>query len=193
METGNKQEVNLILRQFKLDNGLANYDALLQIPKNGRIPQLAAQNFHRINLLIIAALKSAFESISLKKYPNEFQIMDLSEAIIDTANEDNLAFEDLMIFLQRLVRGQYDIPVNLTDVGKFLEIFEIYRQERWLELNRIRDEVHVQNKVNGDTGKSTKRDELSEHFANFGSRINEMKNTIENLKMTNNSLKMDNL
>jgi hypothetical protein len=193
METGDKQEVNLILRQFKLDNGLTNYNALLEIPKNGRIPQLAAQNFHRINLLIIAALKSAFESITLKKYPNEFQIMDLSEAIIDTANEDNLAFEDLMIFLQRLVRGQYEIPSNITDIGKFLEVFEVYRQERWEELKRIRDEIHTQHKVCGDTGKSTQRDELSEHFSNFGSRINEMKNIIENLKMTNNSLKMDNL
>lgn len=193
MEAGNRQEVNLILKQFKLDNGLANYNALLLIPKNGRIPQLAAQNFHRINLLIIAALKSAFESITLKKYPNEFQIMDLSEAIIDTANEDNLAFEDLMIFLQRLVRGQYDIPANLFDIGKFLEVFEIYRQDRWLELRRIRLEMHTQNKVTGDTGKSMQQDELSEHFANFGSRINEMKNQIQNLKETNNSLKMDNL
>lgn len=193
METGNKQEVNLILRLYKLDNGLANYNALLLIPKNGRIPQLATQNFHRINLIIIAALKSAFESITLKKYPNEFQVMDISEAIIDTANEDNLAIEDLMVFLQRLVRGQYEIPTNLCDVGKFLEVFEIYRQERWEELNRIREEQHTQYKVFGDTGKSMQKDELSEHIANFGSRINEMKNTIANLKMQNCSLKMDNL
>jgi len=37
------------------------------------------------------------------------------------------------------------------------------------------------------------RDELSEHFANFGSRINEMKQQIQSLKETNNSLRMDNL
>lgn len=193
MEAGQKQEVNLILRQFKNESGVVNYNALLSIPKNGRIPQMASANFHRVNLLIIAALKSAFESINFKKYPNEFQIMDLSEAIIDTANEDNLAFEDLMLFLQKLVRGEYDITYDGIDVAKFLKVFEVYRQERWEELNRIREEQHIHLKVTGDTGKSTQRDELSEHFANFGSRINEMKNTIDNLKMTNNSLKMDNL
>ncbi len=97
-----------------------------------------------------------------------------------------------MLFLQKLVRGEYDVGETMN-IPKFLKIFEIYREHRWQELNRIRDERHTQYKVCGNTGKSMQRDELSEHFSNFGSRINEMKQKIENLKEQNNSLKMDNL
>lgn len=185
-------EVNSILKSYKYDNGVVKFENVLAIPRGERIPALAKKDFMRINMLIIGALTMAFKSLNLKNGLNEFQILDLSEAIIDTSNEDNLSFEDLMLFLQKLVRGGYKLGETLN-VAKFLEIFEIYREERWQELNRIRNEIHTQHKVNGDTGKSMQRDELSEHMANFGMRINEMKNQIQNLKEQNNSLKMDNL
>jgi hypothetical protein len=192
METGEMMQVNNILKQFKHENGLVKFENVLAIPRNERIPTLAKKDFMRINMLIIGALTMAFKSLNLKNGLNEFQILDLSEAIIDSSEEDNLSFEDLMLFLQKLVRGGYKLCETLS-IAKFLEIFEIYREERWQELNRIRDEIHTQHKVCGDVGKSMQRDGISEHFASFGSRISQMKNAIQSLKEQNNSLKMDNL
>lgn len=192
METGAHQEVNIILRQYKNEAGLVKFENVLAIPRSERIPELAKKDFKRILMLTIGAVTMAIKSLNQKNGLNEIQILDLSEAIIDTANEDNLAFEDLMLFLQKLVRGEYDIGETMN-IPKFLKVFEIYREHRWQELNRIRNEKHTQYKVQGDIGKSTQPDELSEHFANFGSRINQMKNQILNLKEQNNSLKMDNL
>ena len=191
MEAGKMPEVNLILKQYKDDVGLIKYESVLSIPTTDRIPALAKQDFMRINMLIIGALTMAFKSLNLKNGLNEFQILDLSEAIIDTSNEDNLSFEDLMLFLQKLVRGEYELSENMN-IPKFLKIFEVYREKRWQELNRIRDEQHTQHKAFGSTGKNTKTDPLSEHFSSLGSRLSEMKESINRLKEENKNIKIDN-
>lgn len=192
MEVGDKQKVNLILRQFKDNSGCVNFPMVLKVPVSERIPELAKQDFGRINLLIIGAITVSFESLGLRKGLDADQILDLSEAIIDTSTEDNLSFEDLMLFLQKIVRGEYEIGETMN-IPKFMKVFELYREERWQELNRYRNEQHAQNKVLGDTGKTTQPDELSEHFSNFGSRIAEMKDSIRSLRDENKNLKMDNL
>ncbi len=193
MAEGKHQEIRSILKQYKNEYGIVKFENVLAIPRTERLPELAKNDFMGTNMLVIGALTMALKSLNLKNGLNADQILDLSETILDTSVEDNLAFEDIMLFLQKLTRGEYEITSENLNIPKFMKLFEIYRQNRWEELNRIRDEIHTQNKVCGDTGKTMQRDELSEHFANFGSRINEMKQTIENLKMTNNSLKMDNL
>lgn len=190
METGQHQEVNLILRQYKDETGLVKFESVLSIPTSERIPQLAKNDFKRILMLTIGAVTMAFKSLNQKNGLNEIQILDLSEAIIDTANEDNLSFEDLMLFLQKLVRGEYDIGETMN-IPKFMKIFEVYREKRWQELNRIREEQHVQFKSFGNMGKNTVTDALSEHFASLGSRLSEMKHSIQHLRDENKNLKMD--
>ncbi len=117
---GHHQEVNLILRQFKDEAGLIKFENVLTIPRSERIPALAKSDFKRILMLTIGAVTMAMKSLNQKNGLNEIQILDLSEAIIDTANEDNLAFEDLMLFLQKLVRGEYGamrgVPHYMLDV-----------------------------------------------------------------------------
>jgi hypothetical protein len=193
MENGKHQEVNLILKQFKDEYGLVKFENVLKIPRDQRIPALANKDFMRINMLIIGALTMAFKSLNLKNGLNEFQILDLSEAIIDSSHEDNLAFEDLMLFLQKLTRGEYEIGAETMNLPKFMKLFEQYRQTRYEELRRIRDERHTQYKVCGDTGKSAAPDPLSEHFAGLGAKLSTMKRAIQNLKEENSSLKMDKL
>jgi len=190
METGKHQEVNLILKQFKDEVGLVKFENVLSIPKEERIPALAKKDFMRTNMLVIGALTMAFKSLNLKNGLNEFQILDLSETIIDSSNEDNLSFEDLMLFLQKLTRGEYDVGESMN-IPKFMKTFEIYRQKRWEELNRIREERHCQYKSFGNTGKSSQPDQLSEHFAKIGSRLSDMKSAISYLKEENKNLKMD--
>lgn len=190
METGNKVEMNLILRQYK-ENGVVNFPAILSIPSSDRIPQMAKKDPKRILMLIIGALTMAMESLNTKRRLNEFEILDLSETIIDSANEDNLSFEDLMLFLQKLTRGEYKTPAEL-DIPKFMEIFEIYREQRHQELHEFRYNQHLQYKSLGDATRVTQNDPLAEHFASMGDRMSIMKEQISKLKQENYSLKMDN-
>ncbi len=189
METGNRTEMNLILRQYK-DNGRINFPMVLSIPVKERIPTLAKKDFKRINMLVIGALTLAMESLNTKRRLNEIEILDLSETIIDSAGEDNLSFEDLMLFLQKLTRGEYKVPAEL-DIPKFMEIFEIYREQRHQELQEYRYNQHLQYKSLGDAVRTTQPDMLSEHFASMGERMSQMKEKISTLKQENYSLKMD--
>ena len=192
MEVGNKVEVAIILKQFKTNDGNINYPAVLSIPSNERIPELAKQDFRRVLLLIIGAITVAMESLAVKKRLNEIQILDCAENIIDTSGEDNLSFEDIMLFLQKLTRGEYKLPAEL-DTEKFMNVFEVYREQRHQEYHELQYNRHLQYKSLGDANRSAVADPLSEHFAKMGDRMSTLKSQISELKQENNSLKMDNL
>lgn len=192
METKDMRTVSVILRQYKYESGAVNFPAVLKVPTNERIPMLAKQDFKRILMLIIGALTVAIENLNVKKRLNEIQILDLAEIIIDSSNEDYLSFEDLMLFLQKLTRGEYKLPAEL-DVPKFMEVLEVYREERHQQYHNIRMEQHIQHKSMGDGTRSTQSDPLSEHFSRMGDRLSSMKEKISELKQENSSLKMDSL
>lgn len=179
MEAGDKQQMAVILRQYKLPNGAVNYPTLFTIPSQERITVLAQQNFARVNMLIIAALTMAFESMNLKKGMNEIQILDLSESIVDTAAEDNLSIEDVVLFLQNLVRGKYEVSYENMDIPKFMRIFEIYRQERHDAIRELNENRHLQFKALGDATRTSKNDPLAEHFSSMGERISELKESLQ--------------
>lgn len=191
MEAGDKQGISVILRDYKTSQGIIKYDKVLAIPVNDRIPKLAERDFGKTITVISAALTLAFEGMNLKRGMTAAQTVDLAEAIIDTAGEDNLALEDLMLFLQKLVRGEYGAMYESMDIPKFMTEFEKYRENRWQELNAIRYNTAAQQKVQGDTGRSNQVDELSEHFAKMGERMTQMKDKISELKQENYSLKID--
>lgn len=192
METGNKVEQAIILKQFKTQDGAINYPMVLSIPREERIPELARKDFRRVLMLIIGAITVAMESITVKKRLNEIQILDAAENIIDTSSEDYLSFEDIMLFLQKLTRGEYKMPAEL-DVPKFMELFEIYREVRHQEYHEQQYNQHLQYKSLGDANRSAVSDPLSEHFAKMGDRMSMMKDKISELRQENSSLKMDNL
>lgn len=191
MEAGDKQGISIILRDYKTSQGIIKYDKVLTIPLNDRIPKLAEKDFGKTITVISAALTLAFEGMNLKRGMTAAQTVDLAEAIIDTAGEDNLALEDLMLFLQKLVRGEYGAMYESMDIPKFMTEFEKYRETRWQELNAIRYNTAAQQKVQGDTGRSNQVDELSEHFAKMGERMTQMKDKISELKQENYTLKID--
>jgi len=189
LEAGNKREVATILRQFKLPTGAPNYPAVFSIPVNQRIPALAEQDFTRINLVVIGALTMAFEAMNLKRGMNELQILNLAEEIIDTAAEDNLGLEDLMLFLQNIIRGKYKLSYESFDIPKFMELFEIYRQERHKAILDLRENEHLQFKALGDANRSFRQDALSEHFGNFANTMSTMRENMKELKKENHVLK----
>jgi len=178
LEAGNKREVALVLKQFKLPTGAVDYPAVFSIPSTGRIPVLAVEDFTRINLVIIGALTMAFESMNLKRGMNEFQILNLAEEIIDSAGEDNLSLEDLMLFLQNMVRGKYEMSYESLDIPKFMALFEKYRQERHLSYLQLKENQHLQYKGLGDNTRSSVEDPLSNHLMKISGTIGELKNSL---------------
>lgn len=191
MVAGDKMQVSTILREYKTPQGTIKYDKILSIPLSDRIPALAQQDFGNIVSIITAALTLAFEGMNLKRGMNAIQILDLAEAVIDSAGEDNLAMEDLMLFLQKLVRGEYGAMYESMDIPKFMTAFEEYREIRWQQLNNIRYEQAAQHKIEGDTGRTNQVDELSEHFSKFANRISEMNSKIKDLRNENKDLRND--
>lgn len=147
IQQSNRREVNNAIQEFKLPTGDTNFRAILSIPTGERIPAMAAHDPMGMDMIVTAGLTMALEGMNLSRPMNEAQVMDLSITIIDTAGEDNLALEDLMIFLQKLVRGHYGSNYESMDIPKFMSKFEEYRQERHEALMRMREEQHAQHKA----------------------------------------------
>lgn len=97
--------------------------------------------------MIVVALTKAFESMNLSRPMNDEQVIELAETIIESSNEDFLALEDVVLFLQGLTRGKYGALYESMDIPKFMLLFEKYRQDRHEALMEYRDEQHIQNKI----------------------------------------------
>lgn len=191
MVVGDKMGVNLALREFKTEYGAIDFPKVLSISREQRIMELSKKDFPKMITIISAALTLAFEGLNLKRGMSSAQTVDLAEAIIDSSGEDMLAMEDLMLFLQKFVRGEYGKMYESMDIPKFMQAFEEYRQERYVSLLQYRENKHLELKGLGDGTKSNQPDALSEHFAALGNRLNDMKGKIQSLKEENYSLKMD--
>lgn len=172
----------LILRQFKEENGSPNVPALCSIPIAERIPELAKQDFERVNIVIIATLAMAFQSMNLKRGMNEIQVLELSEEIIDSAKEDNLAIEDVVLFLQAMVRGKYEMSYESMDIPKFMKMFDIYRQQRIDKLEEFRYNKHLELTGLGPAREKRKEDGLVEQLGKVMGRMVEFKNEISQLR-----------
>lgn len=147
MKDGNKLNINLCLRDYKESNGVIKYPSLFAIPNESRIVEMAKQDYANTATLLTVGLTLAFESMNLARPMNANQIADLAEMIIETSNEDNLAMEDVLLFLQRLTFGDYGKLYESMDIPKFMEMFEKYREERFQAFRQMQDEEAAQHKA----------------------------------------------
>lgn len=186
METGNNREVQIILRDFKLPDGSPKFPVLYNIPNDSRIRDMAKADFQRVNFLIIGALTVCFEGMNLKRGMNEMQILTLSETIIDSAGEDNLSFEDFMLFLQNMLAGKYDMTYESMDIPKFMRMFEIYRQERWSQWIKFNEDQHEQFKaIDRLEVPSQKNSPLGELLADYSNKLSAKNDEIKTLRKEN--------
>lgn len=77
------------------------------------------------------------------------QILDLTDGIIDSANEDQLSIEDVLLFLKDLLMGKMGKITQVIDMPAFFEYFEVYRTKRYQTLEAIRYEEHLNRKNAG--------------------------------------------
>lgn len=144
MEAGNRQQVNALLAKYKSPEGAVNFPDLFAIKTEDRLPVLFQKNPARIASICVTAITFTMQAMNLARPMNAAQIMDLADTILESSAEDNLSLEDLLLFLQKLTRGEYGKLYESMDIPKFMQLFEVYREERFKAMKLLRDEQDVQ-------------------------------------------------
>lgn len=142
--------ISLHLSKFK-ERNIIQFDKIFEISLDERLPILTKTDQDRYEILVAltASLKSLFSNINLRVGLNEDQMIEIAEQIIDQSHEDNLALEDVLLFFQKFLVGDYGKIYDRMDVPTFFEFFEKYRQSRHEALLNLRYEQHSQYKVEG--------------------------------------------
>lgn len=147
-------------------------EVINSIPLKSRLPGLVAQYGRpRMSAIITVALTDCFEKMNVKSSMNGGQIVELSEMLIDSSREDFFAIEDLMLFLQGMLRGDYGTLYNRMDIPTFFEMFEKYRQRRHEAYIHAEEEQHAQRKAQGACERSS--EERAAHERNIHSGLSE--------------------
>lgn len=163
----------------------------MSVPVSERLPAMYEKDFMRTTALVGLAIASAFDRMRFKKeLPNDL-VKDITDELLDSASEDNLAMEDLLLFLQGLVRGKYG-NIEEMSVSRFMNLIEVYRQERHSDLLRYRENEHLQHKSLGDADRTTKSNPLADHFANLGQSLHELRAGLMEQKKEANTIKQAN-
>lgn len=187
VRSGNKQELNLSLKQYKADNGSPNFPALFSIPTENRLPEMVKNDPDGTFTLVTAGLTLAIENMNLKRGLTAAQLVDLSEEILDSSVDDKLAFEDLMLFLQGLTRGRYGELYESMDIPKFMNLFGKYRDERWEEGIKIRDAKHDEYKNLGDKERANSRlTAFDQHLSEYTTKLQAKNDEIKALRAERN-------
>jgi hypothetical protein len=155
IQKGDKISINNHLAKFK-ERGIIHFPKVFEIELNERLPELSRteQGRYEVLVAITASLKSLFSNINLRLGLNEDQLIEISNQIIEQSHADNLAIEDVLLFGQKFLIGEYGKIYDRMDVPTFFEFFEKYRQQRHEAILNIREEQHSQFKIMG-RGKDT--------------------------------------
>lgn len=138
------------------ERGLVDHTKTLAIPMGERIPALVKdpESKLKVKAALSASILSAFGNIEKAKMSAD-QILDLTDAIIDSAHEDQLSIEDVLLFLKDLIMGKMGKITDKLDMPLFFELFEKYRDKRYRTLEAIRYEQHLNLKNAGHAPRSS--------------------------------------
>lgn len=149
MERKDNGTMNEILLSYR-ERGIIDHKKTLSIPFNQRIPELIKEpgGRTRVSAAIASSILSAFKHIDKARMDAE-QIVELAEGIIDSAHEDQLSIEDVLLFLKDFLMGKFGKVHDKLDMPGFFDYFEKYRDERYQALEALRYEQHLQSKNMG--------------------------------------------
>lgn len=139
------------------ENGNAKPLTVIQnIPVKDRIPGLVqTYGIDKISAILAKAIQKMLSNFNLRVGMNADQVLELSLQLIDSSNEDQLAFEDVMLFLDGMVKSKYGKVYDRMDMPTFFEMLDVYRDQRHAEYMRFKDEQNVQYKASGDTNRTS--------------------------------------
>ena len=144
------------------------------IPKDQRLPQIAKiYGNDKIATVLGKQITRTLLNFNLRVGMNTEQIYDLSLALIETAEEDNLAIEDIMLFLDGLPKFKYGKVYDRMDMPTFFEMLEVYREQRHQAYVNAKEEAHAQfksmgdtNRMSNDTDKDANRNAMNDYLKN---------------------------
>lgn len=174
--------VGIELKKYKTEKGLVDYGKLLAMPIANRIPAMAERDMRGTVTTLAVAITMSMEALNVKRGLSDVQIVDLAEAIIDDAAVDKIAVEDVLLFLQKLVRGEYGPLYDSMDSAKFLNLFNKYRDERWDEGIRLRDEKHEFYKNIGPGRENKKMTSFDNMLADYTNKLQAKNDEIKELR-----------
>jgi hypothetical protein len=124
------------------------------VPVSERIPALAkTYGNDKIAALLSKQITKTLNSFNLRVGMNPEQVTDLSYSLIESAEEDQLAIQDILLFLDGMVKYKYGKVYDRMDMPTFYEMLEMYREQRHLAYAGLKEETHSQNKAAGDTNR----------------------------------------
>ena len=148
---------NLVLQNYQKD-GNVKFDALLSIPLSERIPALiesyGKKTVHRLLVMILKEFNNKLVLPKAKKL-TETKISIAACELMLTAYEDQLALEDVILFLQRAKGGLYGPIKNLVLPSVLFDKFEMYRQARHDVFLKIKEARDAKFKALGATPRSS--------------------------------------
>jgi hypothetical protein len=126
------------------------------IPVSERLPALSKiYGNDKIAAVLSKQITKALNNFNLRVGMNPEQITDLSYAIIDEAEQDQLAIQDILLFLDGLPKFRYGKVYDRMDMPTFFEMLEKYREERHLAYMNGKEEAHAQFKAMGDSNRTS--------------------------------------
>lgn len=173
IQNGDQQLVKTLLKSFCYQDGATNYIQLIRVPSSERITVLAKTNRKEVHQVIAAQIEYSMKFFNIPNGLSLEQIFLLTDTIIDDAESDNLALQDVFLFLQKLSAGKMGTIYNRLDIPTFMELFEIHRQERHDEMMRFREEETAQyraipvNERLADMFPDTEKNNMREAMKNY--------------------------
>jgi len=154
LEQKDSSSINQILATYR-ERGIVDHKRTLAIPFEQRIPELIKQpgGRERVSAVLASSILSAFSHIEKAKMSAD-QIIELAEGVIDSAHEDQLSIEDILLFLKDLLMGKFGKIREQIDMPGFFELLEKYRDKRYKTLESIRYEQHLNYKNSGSSSRS---------------------------------------
>lgn len=126
------------------------------VPVSERLPALTKMYGNdKIAVLIGNYITKALESFNLRVNMNADQIFDLAYSIIESSEEDQLAIQDILLFLDGMVKFKYGKVYDRMDMPTFFEMLEKYREERHQAFMNGKEEAHAQFKAMGDSNRTS--------------------------------------
>lgn len=175
--TGSTGQVHNELSRYK-EKGEPNHLAVMSlVPKSERLPALARMYGNdKIAAVLSKAITKALNKFNLRVGMNAEQVADLAFALIEDAETDHLAMQDVMLFLDGFPMFKYGKVYDRMDMPTFFEMLEVYREKRHQEFMRHKDEQDSQYKAYGDTNRmstETDKDQMRDAMKKY------MQNNIE--------------
>lgn len=126
------------------------------VPVSERLPALTkVYGVEKVSGILSIAITKALNNFNLRVGMSPQQIMNLAYELINDSEQDQLAIQDILLFLDGMVKFKYGKVYDRMDMPTFFEMLEKYREERHQAFMNGKEEAHAQFKAMGDSNRTS--------------------------------------